>query len=329
MRKAGSISLVLYFCMLVLCVPLFSGCVVVAENQVNPYGTVDQVDYVTTLPDFYVDVNVPAPPPPQLPFSEPPEMVVVPSGQTSVYMVPNTTGVYFYDGLWYRNYNGYWYNSSSYNDGWSPIRVNLVPTVIVAIPPEYPRYLPPTYPRVGYVQVNANWRAWRNDPTYWNRHEWYRHEARPEIKRERFEKIRVVREKVVREQHEKRTIDTNRNGRNRDENKNLRDNKQIDHRPGDKKLEERQPGDRQSAKKQLEEQKPGAQKPEKKKQDVRQPGDRQPAKKQPEEQKPGAQKPEKKKQDVRQPGDRQPAKKQLEEQKSGEKDPAKKKQEDH
>src|ERR1039457_2468660 len=76
--------------------------------------------------------------PPPLQLSAPPDVVAVPSGQSAIYMVPNMTGVYFFGGVWYRNYGGVWFNAPDYNAVWAPVVVDMVPLVIIGVPPEYP-----------------------------------------------------------------------------------------------------------------------------------------------------------------------------------------------
>ena len=56
-----------------------------------------------------VQVNIGIVAPPPLQFAAPPDVYVVPSGTSYVYMVPNYDGVYFYGGNWYRFYDDYWF----------------------------------------------------------------------------------------------------------------------------------------------------------------------------------------------------------------------------
>ena len=60
-----------------------------------------------------VNIGIAAPPP--LQFAAPPDVYVVPSGSSYVYMVPDYDGIYFYGGNWYRYYNDDWFRSSRYN----------------------------------------------------------------------------------------------------------------------------------------------------------------------------------------------------------------------
>src|SRR5664279_2111420 len=87
---------------------VLAGCVVTPEYQVSPGYVQDSSGYAQEYqvpPDAgeMADLNVSAEvPPPPLQLAAPPEMVVVPSGNSYVYMVPNLAGVYFYQGAWFR-----------------------------------------------------------------------------------------------------------------------------------------------------------------------------------------------------------------------------------
>ena len=124
----------------------------------------------------------------------PPEVVVVPSGESYVYMVPNMFGVYFYGGSWYRYYNGYWFTTGAYGQVWTPVAVAAVPGVIVSVPPEYAYSLPPQYHRIHYHEFQRDWRDWDRS-RHWNRYDWYKHEMREDIIRERQRQIERTRER--------------------------------------------------------------------------------------------------------------------------------------
>jgi hypothetical protein len=131
--------------------------------------------------DVNVNIGISAPP---LVFAAPPDVVVVPSGPSYVYMVPDTPGVYFYDGFWYRFYGDRWFRATIYSGPWTYIGASLVPVVVVDIPPDYVRYLPPGYHRIHYRHLSNHWREWRRD-RHWNRYDWYRNEVRQRERRHR------------------------------------------------------------------------------------------------------------------------------------------------
>ena len=133
--------------------------------------------FVGTAADVNVNSNVPPPPapeaPPPLEFSEPPDVVVVPSRTGDVYLVPNTVGVYFYGGYWYRFYGNNSFRASLYSGPWVTIGMPLVPTAVVVIPPDYILALPPGYHRIPYSGFYSNWRDW-GLRRHWQSYDWYK-----------------------------------------------------------------------------------------------------------------------------------------------------------
>jgi hypothetical protein len=133
-------------------------------------------------PAVVVEAPAPAPPveavqeaPPPLEVQNP-EMVVVPSGDSYVYMVPNVYGVYFTNGFWYRYYNGLWFRSTVYNSGWVMVGPRYVPSVVIGVYPEYALYLPAGYFRIGWGDFHHHWRSW--GPRHWHGHAWFKNERR-------------------------------------------------------------------------------------------------------------------------------------------------------
>lgn len=135
-----------------------------------------------------VNIDLPA-----LQFRTAPDVVVVPSGDADVYMVPGTAGLYFYDGYWYRAHEDRWFRSRAYNGRWVYVRPEIVPGVVVDISPEYSLYLPPDYMRIKFGNFKRNWRSWGHD-RHWDRYDWYKNERREDIRRERMSHIERERE---------------------------------------------------------------------------------------------------------------------------------------
>jgi hypothetical protein len=134
--------------------------------------------------------SVDAPPP--LTFAAPPEVVVIPSGDRYIYMLPDMTGIYFYHGYWYRFHHHRWFHSTIYNGIWVLSDASLIPHAIIRIPPDYPRYIPSGYQRISYNDLHKDWRNWDNT-RHWHNFEWYQHELRPETRKERLRGIEAAR----------------------------------------------------------------------------------------------------------------------------------------
>ena len=159
-----------------------------------------------------VQVEVSAPPPPAeeyIPEGDPtpppaltvqnPELVVVPSGEAQVYMVPNMSGVYFYGGSWYRYHHGVWFRAGVYNEPWVFVEPPMVPSFVVGISPFYPFYLPRGYHRIHYGEFHSHWRTWDREK-HWHNQPWYKNERRAEVRhaREQQAHARMEKERHVR-----------------------------------------------------------------------------------------------------------------------------------
>lgn len=129
--------------------------------------------------DVNISIGVALPP---LVFAGPPDVVVVPSGTSYVYMVPDMIGIYFYHGYWYRFHGGRWFRSTIYSGPWAYFEASRVPRVIVNVPPDYFRHMPHDYYRIRYGDLRRNWRTWDNS-RHWNRYDWYKHELREHERR--------------------------------------------------------------------------------------------------------------------------------------------------
>jgi len=112
-----------------------------------------------------VDVNVSIALPPPFIFSAPPEMIVLP--ETYVYVVPDVDmDIFFFNGWWWRPWEGRWYRSRDYNAGW--VYYQKVPSFYRRIPSSWRndyrnhrwRGHQWNYQRIPHQQVQQNWRGW-------------------------------------------------------------------------------------------------------------------------------------------------------------------------
>lgn len=120
-----------------------------------------------------VDVNVGIVLPPPIVFAAPPELIVLP--ETYVYVVPNADmDIFFYQGWWWRPWEGRWYRSRYYNSGWAYYR--RVPSFYAGIPSGWRndyrdhrwRGHPWNYERIPQQQVQRNWKGWEKSK-YWEK----------------------------------------------------------------------------------------------------------------------------------------------------------------
>jgi hypothetical protein len=124
-----------------------------------------------------VDVNVNIGLPPLIEFSGPPEMVVLP--ETDVYVVPDVAqDIFFYNGFWWRPWEGRWYRSQYYNSGWGYYQG--VPSFYGGIPSgwrnEYRNHSWKghrwNYQGIPHQQVQQNWRGWQQSKHWENQQTW-------------------------------------------------------------------------------------------------------------------------------------------------------------
>jgi hypothetical protein len=133
-----------------------------------------------------VSVNIHIGPPPSYRIAAPPPVIVIPG--TYVYVVPDIgTDIFFYDGFWYRLYDGHWFNGRSYNGPWAYMPDPRVPRALMELPPDY-RRVPPGWRRIPYGQFKKNWAGWEQN-RYWDKDQGWREgwHGKPEEKRDRFE----------------------------------------------------------------------------------------------------------------------------------------------
>jgi hypothetical protein len=124
-----------------------------------------------------VDVNVTIGLPPPIFFAEPPALIVLP--ESYVYVVPDVgVDIFFYDGWWWRPWQGHWYRSAYYDSGWAYYR--SVPAFYVWVPSGWRndyrdhrwRGHPWSYERIPHQQVQRNWKSWKKDRYWEKQHTW-------------------------------------------------------------------------------------------------------------------------------------------------------------
>jgi hypothetical protein len=122
-----------------------------------------------------VSINIALPPP--IIFGAPPQLIVLP--ETYVYVVPDAdVDIFFFDGWWWRPWEGHWYRSSYYDSGWT--YYERVPVFYREVPSGWRndyrdhrwRGHPWEYQRIPHQQVQQNWRSWKKDRHWEKEHTW-------------------------------------------------------------------------------------------------------------------------------------------------------------
>jgi hypothetical protein len=116
-----------------------------------------------------VQVNIGLPPP--IVFAAPPEVVVIPG--TYVYVVPDVeVDLFFWNGWWWRLWDGRWYRSHYYNRGWA--YYNNVPRFYFDVDPGWREHYRHhdwygrrwNYERIPAPRLQRDWSSWQKN-RYW------------------------------------------------------------------------------------------------------------------------------------------------------------------
>jgi len=135
---------------------LLLGAVLLALSIVIPIPTMAAVD---------IHIRIPLPPP--IVFAAPPQVIVLP--ETEVYVVPDILeDIFFYDGWWWRPWEGRWYRSRQYSSGW--VYYPRVPSFYIIIPPNWRDNFRDhhwgggawNHRYINYNDLRRNWRVWHN-----------------------------------------------------------------------------------------------------------------------------------------------------------------------
>ena len=116
-----------------------------------------------------VDIGVHISLPPLIVFEAPREVIVIPDAN-NVYVVPDIdVEFFFWNGWWYRPWEGRWYRSHYYDRGWA--YYSHVPSFYFDVDPGWRGYYRHhdwyghgwNYERIPNHQLQQNWKRWHND----------------------------------------------------------------------------------------------------------------------------------------------------------------------
>jgi len=142
---------------------LFFGTLLLALVIVVPIPTMAGVD---------VSIGISLPPP--IVFEAPPDVIVLPD-TNNVYVVPDRdVDIFFWNGWWWRPWEGRWYRSHYYNRGWA--YYNNVPSFYFDVDPGWRGYYRDhnwyghrwNYDRIHHRRLQQNWKSWHNN-RHWER----------------------------------------------------------------------------------------------------------------------------------------------------------------
>lgn len=139
-----------------------------------------------------VDVNISIGLPPLIVFAAPPELIVLPD--TYVYVAPEIdVDLFFWNGWWWRLWEGRWYRSHYYDRSWS--YYNRVPSFYFDIDPGWRGYYRDRnwyghrwdYERIPHQRLRQNWKSWQNNRHWERRGTWGVESYQPRPKQQRQE----------------------------------------------------------------------------------------------------------------------------------------------
>jgi len=131
---------------------------------------------VPTTAQVSINIGIPLPPP--VVFSAPPDVIALPD-TPDVYACPDIgVDLFFYNGWWWRLWDGRWYRSRYYDRGWGYF--NHVPRFYSSIDPGWRGYYrdhnwrghPWSYERIPNRGLQQNWKSWHANQ-YWAKQKGY------------------------------------------------------------------------------------------------------------------------------------------------------------
>jgi hypothetical protein len=174
----------------------------VVSGPVNEAASVQQMEPLE--PDYSVEAGLPPP----IPFDAPPEVVVIP--ETNVYVAPDVAAdLFFYNGWWWRPWEGRWYRSRYYNRGWG--YYNNVPSFYFDVDPGWRGYYRDRnwyghrwdYERIPNQRLRQNWKNWQNNRHWERQGSWGVQNYRPRPQQQRQELRQELRQQRQLQYHQK------------------------------------------------------------------------------------------------------------------------------
>ena len=84
-------------------------------------------------------------------------------------MVPDVdVDILFFQGFWWRPYEGRWYRSRDYQGSWTVVAPGRIPPGLKKLPPNYRQGLSPGHQRIKHQEVKKNWKTWEKEK-YWDK----------------------------------------------------------------------------------------------------------------------------------------------------------------
>src|SRR4030043_1298877 len=145
-----------------------------------------------------IDIHIGIPLPPPFLFPAPPEVIVMPDTD-DVYVGPDIEAdLFFWNGWWWRLWEGRWYRSHYYDRGWG--YYNNVPSFYFDVEPGWRGYYRDhnwyghrwNYERIPHQRLQQSWKGWKNDRHWERRGTWgvQSYQPRPQQQRQELRQQR-------------------------------------------------------------------------------------------------------------------------------------------
>ena len=148
---------------------LFFGTILLALAIVVP---------IPTMAGVSINIGIPIPPPPPIPFAAPPQVIAMPE-TSGAYVDPDIDAdLYFWNGFWWRLWEGRWYRSAYYDRDW--VYYDNVPSFYFNIDRHWRDYYRNhnwyghrwDYQRIPYERLQQNWRSWQTKRSWGGQRTW-------------------------------------------------------------------------------------------------------------------------------------------------------------
>ena len=188
---------------------------------------------IPTMAGAQVSVNIGLPLPPPIMFPAPPNVIVLPDTD-NVYVAPDIdVDLYFWNGFWWRLWDGRWYRSPYYNRGWA--FYSGIPIFFFDVDPGWRGYYRShnwyghrwDYRRIPNNDLRRNWQSWQNDRRWERRGTWGVQDYHPQPQQQR-QQLRQQREQQYRQRPEIQRE------QQRPQRQDRRDDRRDDGRPDDR-----------------------------------------------------------------------------------------------
>ena len=160
---------------------------------------------ITTMAGVNIGIGISLPPP--IVFEAPPDVIVMPD-TNDVYVVPDIdVDMFFWNGWWWRPWEGRWYRSHYYNRGWA--YYNNVPSFYFDVDPGWRGYYRDrnwyghrwNYERIPNRRLQQNWKSWHNNRHWERQATWGVRSYQPRPQQQRQE-LRHQRQEQYQQRHE-------------------------------------------------------------------------------------------------------------------------------